>query len=56
MNKIYSQHPAMFRNNPIVFIIFLILILVFGVGLLLFIIWHVKNKSSKLVVTERSAV
>ena len=52
MNILYSEHPVMFKNNPIKFIFTLILIPVFGLGIIIFLIWHIKNKSSKLIVTN----
>jgi uncharacterized membrane protein YdbT with pleckstrin-like domain len=36
----YAEHPAMFRNNPLLFILFVALIPVFGLGLLLLGIWY----------------
>lgn len=52
MKEIYSEHPVMFKNNPLGFIILLLLIPVFGVGLIGLLIWHLQNKASKLSVTE----
>ena len=52
MSELYSEHPVMFKNNPIGFIIFLLLIPVFGIGLLILIGWHLQNKASKLTVNE----
>lgn len=46
----YSEHPVMFKNNPLGFIVALLLIPVFGVGLLVLLFWHLKNKSSMLSV------
>ena len=52
MNELYSEHPVMFKNNPVGFILTIVIIPAFGVGILIFLIWHLKNKASKLVVTE----
>lgn len=52
MSELYSEHPVMFKNNPIGFIITLLLIPVFGIGLLILLGWHLKNKASKLTVRE----
>ncbi len=52
MNELYSEHPAMFKNNPLGFILSLLLIPAFGIGLLIFLSWHLQNKASKLTVTE----
>ena len=52
MSELYSEHPAMFKNNPIGFILSRLLIPVFGLGLLIFLVWHLKNKASRLSVDE----
>lgn len=52
MEELYSEHPVMFKSNPIMFVISLLLIPVFGVGLLILLGWHLQNKASKLTVTE----
>jgi uncharacterized membrane protein YdbT with pleckstrin-like domain len=56
MSDLYSEHPVMFKNSPIGFIILLLLIPVFGVGLLLFLMWHLQNKASRLIVTENEII
>ena len=53
MSPLYSEHPVMFKNNPLGFILSLLLIPVFGLGLLILLSWHLQNKSSKLTVGER---
>ena len=50
MSEQYSEHPVMFKNNPLGFILCLILIPVAGLGLLILLTWHLKNKASKLTV------
>lgn len=50
---LYSEHPSMFKNNPIGFIACLLLIAVFGVGLLILLWWYLQCKSSTLTVKER---
>jgi uncharacterized membrane protein YdbT with pleckstrin-like domain len=52
MSELYSEHPVMFKNNPIGFIVAILLIPVFGVGLLILLVWHLQNKASKLTVNE----
>lgn len=49
---LYSEHPAMFKNNPIGFIVSLLLIPVFGLGLLILLWWYLQCKGSKLTVKE----
>ncbi len=51
MNALYSEHPVMFKNNPLGFIVALLLIPV-GVGIIILLVWHLRNKSSKLSVFE----
>lgn len=52
MNALYSEHPAMFKNNPIGFILALLLVLV-GVGILILLWWYLQTRSSKLTVFEK---
>lgn len=52
MSELYSEHPAMFRNNPVGFIISVLLIPAFGVGLLILLWWRLQSKASKLSVYE----
>lgn len=49
---LYSEHPAMFKNNPFGFIAGLLLIPVFGVGILILLWWYLQCKASKLTVKE----
>ena len=50
---LYSEHPAMFKNNPIGFVACLLLIAAFGVGLLILLWWYLQCKSSTLTIKER---
>lgn len=52
MSELYSEHPVMFKNNPLGFIVSLLLIPAFGLGIIILLVWHLKNKSAKLSVTE----
>ena len=52
MKEYYDANPVMFKNNPLGFIVALLLVPVFGLGLLIFLIWHLNNKSSRLVITD----
>jgi uncharacterized membrane protein YdbT with pleckstrin-like domain len=56
MKELYSANPVMFRNNPLGFILALILVLVFGLGIIILLVWYLKNKASKLVVTESEVI
>lgn len=50
--ELYDEHPAMFKNNPLGFIISLLLIPAFGLGLLILLWWYLQTKSSRLSVGE----
>jgi uncharacterized membrane protein YdbT with pleckstrin-like domain len=52
MTQLYSEHPAMFKNNPIGFIVAVLLIPVFGIGVLILLAWYLQAKASKLSVFE----
>lgn len=47
METTYSEHPAMFRNNPVGFILAVLLIPV-AVGILILLAWYLKCKSTRL--------
>lgn len=50
---LYSEHPAMFKNNPLGFIACILLIPVFGIGLLIFLWWFLQCKATTLTVKQR---
>ena len=51
-NKLYETHPAMFRNNPIGFILSVILILAYGLGLIILLVWWLRVLGTTLTVTN----
>lgn len=50
---LYHRHPSMFRNRPVLFIVFLLLIAVYGLGLVLLIIWWIRDLGVTLTVTDK---
>ena len=48
---LYESHPSMFKNNPIGFILSIALI-VFGIGIIILLIWWLKTLGTKLIVTD----
>jgi uncharacterized membrane protein YdbT with pleckstrin-like domain len=52
---LYSESPSMFRNNPIGFILTLLLCVV-GVGLVVLLVWWLKNKGTVLTVTNERTI
>ena len=51
---IYEAHPAMFRAHPFWFILFVLLIAAFGIGLLILLYWYITTRATALSVTEHS--
>ena len=51
MTVLYEDHPAMFRNNPLGFLLAVLLVPV-GIGIVILVVWHLKSKASRLQVTE----
>jgi len=52
VTELYSAHPVMFKSKPFGFILALLLVPV-GIGLIIFLVWYIRNKSSKLTVTDK---
>lgn len=52
MTTHYAEHPAMFRNHPIGFLIALALIPVYGLGLLILLPWYLHCMAAKLSVSD----
>lgn len=50
---LYESHPAMFRNHPLGFILCVLLIAAFGLGLLIFLVWWLKCLGTTLTVTDQ---
>ena len=48
-------HPVMFRNSPLLFILFVLFIPI-GLGLVALGIWWLITKGSKLTITEKQLV
>jgi len=51
---VYRANPAMFRDAPLRFVLYILLIPVFGLGLVLFLIWYITRKSIRLEISNRS--
>ncbi len=49
---VYEAHPAMFRAHPFWFILFVLLIAAFGIGLLILLYWYIKTRATALTITE----
>ena len=49
---IYEAHPAMFRAHPFWFMLAVLSILAFGVGILILLYWYIKTRATSLTVTD----
>jgi uncharacterized membrane protein YdbT with pleckstrin-like domain len=49
---VYEAHPAMFRARPFSFILCVLLIALFGLGILLLLYWYVLTRATQLTVTD----
>ncbi len=50
--EIFKAHPAMFRAHPFWFILFVLLIAAFGIGLLILLYWYIKTRATALTVSD----
>lgn len=51
---LYDASPAMFRNNPVGFILSVVLILAVGLGLAILAVWYLRCKNARLTVTNKT--
>ena len=49
---LYESHPSMFRNHPVLFVLYVILIAAFGLGLILLLVWWIQTLGTTLTVTN----
>lgn len=47
----YDENPAMFKNHPFGFIVSIILIPAFGLGILILLYWYLQTKSVRLRIS-----
>ena len=50
---LYSNNPSMFKNAPVLFIVYVGLIAAFGIGIILLLIWYLQTKSTNLTITNK---
>ncbi|WP_394170966.1 PH domain-containing protein [Saccharospirillum alexandrii] len=55
METKYSEHPAMFKNNPLGFIL-AVLLIPLAIGILILLIWYLKCKSTTLEFTGNDLI
>ena len=49
---IYEAHPAMFRAHPSWFILSVLLIAAFGIGIVILVYWYILTRATALTVTD----
>jgi uncharacterized membrane protein YdbT with pleckstrin-like domain len=49
---IYQAHPAMFRAHPFYFVLSVLAIAVFGLGIIILLYWYIKTRATSLIITE----
>lgn len=54
MTPEYDASPAMFRNNPIGFIVAVILIPAAGIGLVILIYWYFKAHATRMTIADNA--
>ena len=52
----YEAHPAMFRAHPVGFVLSVLLIAAFGLGLLILLFWWLDCLGTTLTVTDRRVI
>lgn len=55
-DQIARFHPLMFRNNPLGFILSVLLILAGGIGILILLYWFVRTRSETLSILENKLI
>lgn len=50
--SLYQAHPAMFRNHPLGFILSLLLIAFYGLGLVILLVWWLRVLGTMLIVSN----
>lgn len=53
---LYQAHPRMIRNGPLTFIIGILLIPVFGIGLIVLLSQYAKCKQTEVTVTDQETI
>lgn len=49
---IYEAHPALFRAHPFWFILSVLLIAAFGIGIVILVYWYILTRATALTVTD----
>lgn len=52
----YDEHPAMFKSNPLGFVLAVLLIAAAGLGILILLWWYLKCKSTHVVIDDDTVI
>lgn len=55
-NEVLHSHPAMFRNSPVWFMICIVLMVLYGLGLLILLFWWLSCINTTLTVTNKRTI
>jgi uncharacterized membrane protein YdbT with pleckstrin-like domain len=53
---LYKTHPAMFGKHPILFSISMALVLAYGLGLIILMIWWIRVSCQTLIITSKRVI
>ncbi len=51
----YEASPPMFKNNPLMFVLALLLVAV-GIGLIIFLVWWLKARATRLAIDDEQVL
>lgn len=49
-----TTNPKMFRNRPILFLLCVVLIIAYGAGLVILLVWWIQTKCTTLTITDKN--
>lgn len=55
-STLYKASPSMYRNYPVAFVIAVILIVAYGLGLVVLLFWWLKCLCTTLTITEKRTI
>lgn len=53
---LYEAHPSMLRTSPFLFVLSILLIAAFGLGILILLVWFVRTRMDHIMITRSHVV
>jgi len=53
---LYNKHPSMTKSHPVLFILSIFLVAVYGIGSIIICIWWLRNLSITLIITNKKII